>query len=222
MSDRLLVFVKAPRPGEVKTRLARDVGAEPAAALHRAMAARVLERTRPPSGSYTRVVFHAPPDAEAEVARWLPGETLVPQSPGDLGARMAAAFEWAFAGGAARVVLIGTDTPDLAAADIVSALEALRASDVVVGPSLDGGYYLVGLARPCPGIFADISWSTPAVLGETLARAEALDLKVAPRPVRGDIDTLEDLRREWPRLRDWLPADLARGLEPIVGENDRP
>jgi rSAM/selenodomain-associated transferase 1 len=212
MSDLLIVFVKAPRPGLVKTRLAAAIGAEHAAALYRAMAERVFRETDPASGTYARVVCYAPADGRSEVDAWLPGERLHVQSAGDLGARMAAAFEWAFDGGAARVVLIGTDTPDVSRGDLLHAFEALRASDLVVGPSLDGGYYLIGLPRPIPALFERIPWSTPAVLGETLTRAESLGLRAAPLAVKADIDTLEDVRRNWAWMREWLPADLVRAI----------
>jgi len=218
MSDLLIVFVKTPRPGLVKTRLAAAIGAEHAAALYRAMAERVFRETDPANATYARVVCYAPADGRREVDAWLPGERLHAQSAGDLGARMAAAFEWAFDGGAARVVLIGTDTPDLSRGDLLHAFESLRASDLVVGPSLDGGYYLIGLPRPIPALFERIPWSTPTVLGETLTRAESLGLSVAPLAVRGDIDTVEDLRREWLRVAEWLPRDLLEAVAKVMRE----
>lgn len=123
------------RPGRVKTRLAGVLGADLAADLYRAMTERVVRRTA--SDDYARVFFHSPPAAQAEIEAWLGGRS-VPQSPGDLGARMAAAFQWAFDAGASRVVLVGTDVPDLAREDVAGALEALRGSDLVIGPALDG------------------------------------------------------------------------------------
>ena len=149
---------------------------------------------------------------------WLPAERLHVQSAGDLGARMAAAFEWAFDGGAARVVLIGTDTPDLSRGDVLHAFESLRTSDLVVGPSLDGGYYLIGLPRPIPALFERIPWSTPAVLGETLNRAESLGLRAAPLAVKADIDTLEDVRRNWTWMREWVPTTLVQALDATLSD----
>jgi uncharacterized protein len=210
MSDLLVVFVKSPRPGFVKTRLAAAVGAVHAAALYRAMAERVLEATR--GDGHGRAVFFDPPDGRADVEAWLPGETCVAQSAGDLGVRMASAFRWAFDGGATKVVLIGTDAPELSRDDIERAFEALGGHDVVLGPSFDGGYYLIGLRQPAPALFDGITWSTPAVLGQTLELAESLGLTTTPLPARGDVDTVEDLRREWPRMKEWLPRGLAEPL----------
>lgn len=214
--SRLLVFVKAPRPGEVKTRLGVVIGASAAARLYRALAERVLARTRPENGAYERVLVFAPPDAEDDVRSWLPGETCERQADGDLGVRMASAFDRAFAEGASRVILIGTDAPDLSREHVQAALAALAAlahQDLVLGPSTDGGYYLVGLRGPCPRLFEDVRWSTPSVLGETLTRARELGLRVHLLAPLSDIDTLADLRQEWVRIRRWLPETLARELE---------
>jgi rSAM/selenodomain-associated transferase 1 len=209
MKAALLVFVKAPRPGGVKTRLAGALGPELAARLYRAMAERVVQRTAGEDDA--RVFFYSPADAGAEVEAWL-GGLAVPQARGDLGARMAAAFQWAFDRGAARAVLVGTDVPDLAREDVRAAFTALRTHDLALGPSLDGGYYLIGLRQSAPRLFGEMPWSTPDVLGETLRRADEEGMRVRPLPVRGDVDTIDDLRRDWKRLRAWLPVDLAREI----------
>ena len=113
-----------------------------------------------------------------ECARLLPADAVdrfrwEPQAPGDLGARLTAAFAAAFAGGARRVVAIGADAPLLGPGLVRRALRALRRRDAVIGPAADGGYYLVGLGKEVPGVFEGISWSTPSVLGETLRRIES-------------------------------------------------
>lgn len=209
-TSRLLVFAKAPRPGGVKTRLGAVLAADLAAALYRAMAEAVLVRTR--EAPCARTVFFAPGEAEAEMAAWLPHETLVPQEGDDLGARMAAAFTWAFGTGATKVVLVGTDVPGLSDEHVRAALLALDAHDVVLGPARDGGYYLVALRRPAPALFEGVAWGTADVLAQTLARAEAAGLAVAPLAPLGDVDELADLRREWPALRERLPDALVRAL----------
>src|SRR4051812_23773037 len=109
--DVLLVFVKEPRPGAVKSRLAAAVGPERAAGGYRAIAEEEIRRTAPRGDEYDRVLVFAPPAARAGIAQWLPGETLLEQAEGSLGERMASAFADAFAGGARRAVLIGTDVP---------------------------------------------------------------------------------------------------------------
>ena len=201
----LLVFVKAPRPGAVKTRLAAAVGEDAAAALYRAMAELVMEATAP-AGEYQRLVCFDPPDAGDEIRAWLGDQALVPQAAGDLGQRLAAAFAEAFRRGASRVVVIGTDALDLSRDVVCRALAALDQHDLVVGPALDGGYCLLALDRPRPELFQEMPWSTPSVLPETLARAAARGWRVHLLEARGDVDTLDDVRREWDRLRPLLVA----------------
>jgi rSAM/selenodomain-associated transferase 1 len=126
---------------------------------------------------------------------------------------MAAAFEWAFAQGARRVVLVGTDVPELAAGHLDEAISALARHDVVLGPATDGGYYLIALRKPVPALFSAMEWSTPGVFAETKKRAEEGGLAVHVLPALSDIDTIEDVRRDWPSLKAWLPQPLAERLE---------
>lgn len=199
-ADRLVVFVKRPRAGEVKTRLARDIGASDAAALYRTLAEQVLRETAPLDGGYSRLLQFAPADAEDDIARWLPNEARAPQVEGDLGARMEAAFAAQFADGGERVVLVGTDAPGLGRAHLEQAFAALRAHALVLGPATDGGYYLVGLSRRLPALFEGIEWSTPSVLAATREKARTLGLEARLLPELGDVDTVEDVRRERGRL----------------------
>lgn len=218
--DRLIVFVKAPRPGSVKTRLAAALGAETAAQLYRLLADEEIRRTAPLGRGYRRTFLFAPAGAGAEVAAWLPGEELQPQSEGDLGQRMARAFADAFADGARRVVLIGTDTPRVSEAHVCRALTLLDEAELVLGPAEDGGYYLIGLMRPRPELFAGMAWSTPSVFAATLERAAQLGLSVRLLEPLADVDTLEDVRANWaelqpllarsPELRDAMAAALQR------------
>lgn len=213
MTDVLVAFVKEPRPGQVKTRLGRDLGSDLAAALYRSLAELELAQTRPEAAEYARRVYFAPAEAQAEIARWLPGETLVAQSGADLGARMARAFEEVLARGARRAVIVGSDVPWVSRAHVRQALAALDAHDLALGPTGDGGYYLLGLARPLPELFESMPWSTPQVLPETLARAAALGLSVSRLEPLDDIDTLGDLRRAWARLGPLLEPGLRARLE---------
>ena len=200
MPDELIVFVKRPRPGDVKTRLAREIGAGDAAVLYRLMAEHVLRETAPAGRGYARVVLYAPADAGGDIAGWLPGEELAPQAAGDLGRRMAGAFATAFAQGALRAVLIGTDAPGLRRELVERAFADLGDHDLVLGPACDGGYYLIGLQAPRPELFEGIEWSTPTVCAATLARAHALGIRHRQLPELRDVDTLADVRHEWKRL----------------------
>jgi hypothetical protein len=211
--DALIVFVKRPRPGEVKTRLAADIGPELASEVYRTLAEIEIEATRPGPGDYERLFFFAPADAQAEMEAWWPGETWLPQQGADLGARMANAFAEAFRRGARRVAIIGTDVPWVSRETVVGALDALDSCDTVVGPAHDGGYYLLALKAPRSELFTEIAWSTAGVLPSTLARAAVLGLSVHRLEPLPDIDTIEDVRVEWDRLGPILLArsrDLAR------------
>ncbi len=221
MSDRaLIVFLKHPEAGKVKTRLAPALGAQTAAELYRALCEGVLEATTPRPGEYERLVFFTPREAADSVRAWLPGLRLHPQTGGDLGARMAAAFARAFARGARRVALVGTDAPAISRETVTEALEALDGADVVLGPAEDGGYSLLALRQPRPELLDGIAWSTPVVLEETVARAGRGGLRVHQLARLRDIDTPEDLLAEWPRLRSLLGdrPDLRRRIEAAMDE----
>ncbi len=204
MNDVLIVFLKEPVPGRVKTRLASLIGAEAAAALYAALVDHALGALR---GPWRRMLFGAPAEAVGRLADRC-GEPVLPQAEGDLGARMAAAFAEAFASGAGRAVIVGTDCLSLSAIDVEDAFDALDAHDVALAPALDGGYVLLGLRSPQPALFAGVEWSTPRVMSQTLERVARSGLAFARLPRHGDLDTLEDLRRERSRLAA-LPLDEA-------------
>jgi rSAM/selenodomain-associated transferase 1 len=213
VSDRLLVFVKAPRPGAVKTRLAQALGDEGAARVYRALAEEEIRRTAPRAGEYDRTFVFTPNDARAEIGSWLPGVALEPQQGADLGERMARAFASAFAAGARRVAIIGSDVPACAREHVLEAFRSLEEHDVVLGPTHDGGYYLIALDRPRPALFQSIPWSTPSVLPATAERAGVLGLGVRMLDPLRDIDTVQDLKAEWPRLE---PLVAGMGLRTLL------
>jgi uncharacterized protein len=212
MSDRLLVFVKAPRPGAVKTRLAAVLGDDGAARLYRVLAEEEIGRTAPRAGEYDRTFFFTPEDARPEIERWLPGEALAAQQGADLGERMSRAFAFAFAAGAPRVAIVGTDVPAAGREHVMEALRSLDDHDVVLGPTHDGGYYLIALDRPRPALFPSIPWSTPSVLPATAERAGVLGLSVRMLDPLRDIDTVADLKAEWPRLRHLVAGTALEAL----------
>lgn len=203
-SDVLIVFVKEPRPGAVKTRLASAIGPEAAADVYRALAEQEIRRTAPRPGEYSRLFFFTPAEARERIQSWLPGESLWPQGGDDLGARMAGAFAEAFRRGARRAAVIGTDVPWVSRGLVADALSALGEHDVVLGPTADGGYYLLALDRPRPELFGGIAWSTRSVFAATVERAGALGLGVSVLEELPDIDTLEDVRAHWDELRPMI------------------
>lgn len=199
-NDRLIVFTRYPQPGAAKTRLIPALGAEGAAALQRQMTEHTLTQVQKlihlrPVG--VEIWFAVTASAEAnrqQMQDWL-GTTWVyqPQPDGDLGARMAKAFQSAFTSGMTRVVTIGTDCPRLDAEKLAQAFETLQDADLVLGPAADGGYYLIGLRRFVPELFAGIAWSTETVLSQTIEIAQRLELSVTCLETLTDIDRPADL-----------------------------
>jgi rSAM/selenodomain-associated transferase 1 len=193
VSSHLVVFVKNPVPGTVKTRLTPALTPEQAAAVYRAFVKDVLRQgERIPVDA--RVLAFAPADARRAVAvlashSW----QLAPQADTDLGGRMAAAADRRFRAGAERVVIIGTDAPTLPDEHLRQAFDLLRATDVVLGPSTDGGYYLVGLSGPRPDVFHEVDWSTGRVLRQTVDRIQAANLRLGLLPPWYDVDTPDEL-----------------------------
>jgi rSAM/selenodomain-associated transferase 1 len=187
-----VIFARAPRLGAVKTRLAADVGAAAALAAYRALGARVVGAVHDLPACDVVVAF-TPADGREELEAWLPGSVVYePQVGGDLGARMAGAIARRHAAGATRVVVIGTDCPGVDAGVVEAAFARLDTADVVLGPALDGGYYLVGVRRPTPEIFMEVPWSAPDTLAVTIERARAAGLTVALLDPLRDIDTGAD------------------------------
>ena len=191
----LIIFTRYPEPGKTKTRLIPVLGAEGAARLQRQMTEQTLAQVkelkafRPLS-----VEVHFAGGNQQLMQDWLGSDIIYrQQSEGDLGRRMALAFKESFSAGMTGVVIIGTDCPDLNAQLMVKAFHAIEQNDLVLGPALDGGYYLIGLRRLIPELFTGISWSTAEVLEQTRSIAERLDLAIAFLPLLNDIDRPEDL-----------------------------
>ncbi len=191
---RVIVLAKAPVAGFAKTRLIPALGPEGAAALAARLLAHAVATAR--EAALGPVEVCAAPDTTHPAFQALAGVVaLSEQGEGDLGARMARAFERHFAQtDAPPCLLIGTDAPGLDAAALREAAAALVDADAVFVPALDGGYTLVGLRRPAPALFTDMRWSTPQVMAETRARAAGLGLRVAERPPLADIDEPDDLK----------------------------
>ena len=196
MRSLLVVFTRHPEPGHTKTRLIPALGANGAAELHRRMTEHTLRRAVPPDLSLE--VRYAG-GGEGEMHEWLGvGHLLRPQGEGDLGARMSRAFEESFDAGYGRVVIIGTDCPDLTAAGVKRALEALEENDLVLGPAADGGYYLIAIraevrGRATASLFRGIDWGSTRVLDQSLEAAKAAGLTLLLLETLTDIDRPEDL-----------------------------
>lgn len=187
--NTLILFIRNPQIGKVKTRLAATVGEEEALNIYQFL----LDHTRRIALEVEalRMLFYSENIAtndgwdEAFFEKYL-------QHHGDLGERMYHAFQKAFDTGAQKVVIAGSDCPELEASILNEAYTLLDSHDVVLGPSYDGGYYLLGLKTPAPELFENMVWSTETVLSETLTRLKNTGKSCALLPVLNDIDTEED------------------------------
>jgi len=217
----LAVFAKAPVPGRVKTRLIPPLTPVEAARIARACLEESLRRFVPAAEGATASLYLDGDVDDSLLA--LCGSLdvpVVPQSVGDLGARLRSAFRAARSGGASKVLAIGSDSPTLDPARIREAIEALDTSDIVLGPTEDGGYYLIGTRRDADGIFDGIPWSTPNVARATLARAAALGLSVQQLPAWYDLDDVASLRRARDDAGDQVSA-LTRTIDSVLTARTR-
>lgn len=203
----LLVFARSPAPGKVKTRLAKDVGAEAAVRVYRFLAEGVWREVAP--GGFARWLFFTPAGEEDLVKRWLPGaDRYLPQpDEEDLGFRLAFAFEAAFRSGADKVVVVGTDVPELTAALVRQAFDLLEGHSAVLGPSHDGGFWLLGICASGRVSFDGIEWGTSKAGRGMLHNLRSAGHLVAELPVLTDVDTLKDLKR-FPYLTALTGNDL--------------
>ncbi len=211
-STALVIFAKAPIPGEVKTRLSPGLTEDEAATLHGSFVLDTLERTKAAASKFKlpvdRFLACAPSSSHVffKIMEARHGVTLLDQQGCDLGARMAQAFAALFARGYRYIVVVGTDVPSLPLTHYRDAVQSLTRHDLILGPARDGGYYLIGMTAPHPNLFRDIPWSTNQVLALTQEKATAAGLKIALLPVWSDVDTLDDLQA----LIDECAADKKR------------
>lgn len=194
---RLLgIFAKWPQPGLVKTRLARDIGAEYAARLAEAFLRDTVERFAGLGDE--RWLCYAPSESAARV--WFQGIVqngykLWPQPPGDLGQRLEAFFAAARQTGANCLIVLGADSPTLPTEFVSEAFDKLESHPAVLGPTDDGGYYLLGVRTALSGVLAGIRWSTPHAMQDTQSALTRAGLPPVFLPAWYDVDTLADLQR---------------------------
>ena len=195
----LVIFAKAPIPGEVKTRLCPPLTPDEAATLHGSFVLDMLERTKVAMAKLKlpidRYLACAPSSTLVffKIMEARQGVRLIDQVGDDLGARMQHAFETLFGKGYQRVFIVGTDVPSLPLDHYTQALALLETNDLVLGPALDGGYYVIGLTRAVPELFTGIPWSTDRVRALTQEKATTLGLKTAWLSPWRDVDTIDDL-----------------------------
>jgi hypothetical protein len=203
------VIAKRPAPGQTKTRLTPPLTPESAAALYGCLLGDTLDLVRAVPGVARGILF-APNDADGYFGALAPDFLLRPQVGPDLGHRLAHGLSDGLNHhGHPKVIILDSDSPTLPVAYLIEAVAALDTHDAVFGPCDDGGYYLIGLSRPCPRLTLGVPMSTATVLADSLAIAAAEGLRTHLLPAWYDVDTvaeLERLRREF----DTLPVERAR------------
>jgi hypothetical protein len=192
--NTVIVFIKSPEKGRVKTRLAKGVGDTAALELYRCFVMDVLDMVR--STPWALRVYYYPENAFDPIRTWL-GDDLdfSPQRGASLGDKMKNALADTFAAGYERAVLIGSDLPDLPSSIVDKAFKGLAQCSAAIGPSRDGGYYLIGFTAKgfTPQVFHDLPWGSDQVLDLTLNRFKDHHVSHHTLPVWQDIDTQEDL-----------------------------
>lgn len=215
-------MAKVPRPGAVKTRLEAVLSPELCADLALALLFDALAKSQR-IGEEPIIAFFPPGDKALMTKLLGPEVRLVPQSGGTLGERMFSAFDFAFSNGADSVVMIGTDSPTFPADYIEQAFSFLETeSDVVLGRTSDGGFYLVGLRRLDAGLFANVRWSSPNTFDDVYRNAADLNLHLREVPAWYDIDEPQDLKRMIDELKfnsnaRRRAAHVAEWLETTMG-----
>jgi len=204
MQETLLILVKNPVEGHAKTRLAKEIGHPMAIEVYRRLLACTHRAVAPLTCK--KVVWYG--DFIPPHDLWDGYEKRL-QAGNGLGERMLGAFEAAFAAGSHKVVVIGSDCPAIEPRHLAAAFEALDAHDSVLGPALDGGYYLLGMKRLMPVFFENIPWSTETVLACSLQAAAQIGASCTLLEPLSDIDTAQDL---WPFIAQ---LDLAHAFAPI-------
>ena len=221
-ADRLLVFARRPAPGKVKTRLTPPLAPEDAATIYEACLRDVVTHAARERGR-VELWYAGGRKADAWFAREFQSMHHQRQSSGALGERLADAFARSFADGGERVIILGGDVPTLPESTLTSAFTDLEDADGVVGPSLDGGYVLIGLRHATwprgRTLFQDIPWSTEHVLSVTLLRAGEAGLDMRLLPGWYDVDRVADLERAKAdaapdsHLGRWLRSEAARNVQ---------
>lgn len=201
-----VIMAKQPLVGKTKTRLCPALTPQQAADLSEALLLDTITLVSQLPGIDLALAI-TPPSSKVYFAGITPtGTCLLPVEGENIGACLVQAFETLLGMGYRKALAINADSPSLPAQFILQAVDLLDQADLVLGPGEDGGYYLVGMSRLQPGIFAEIAWSTDRVLVQTLERSRQLGLSTALTPPWYDIDTVAELQRLNKDLRE-LPAD---------------
>lgn len=205
----IIIFARYPDEGKVKTRLAATIGDHYAKVFYKLIAENIISEVKRIRKVYTYIFFSE--EEKSKIKKWLGQKYFYSHQEGkDLGERMSEAFRKVFSHGANKVILTGTDIPDLSKDIIEEAIVSLDNHDIVIGPAKDGGYYLIGMKKLYSPLFEDIEFSTPLVLLQTINKIEKLKLQYCLLPELHDIDTEEELVR-------WLNNSQSSSLKKEIG-----
>ncbi len=193
MSTSLIIFAKSPIPGKVKTRLTPHITPTEAAELYKSFIADIICSTRKLKCDQVAIAY-TPSNAEATFHS-ICGQSVnyLPQKGDNLGERMKNAFKLSFNEGSKRTVIIGTDSPTLPLSYIQKSFDVLKEVPIAIGPTFDGGYYLIGLSEQNDAIFDGIDWSTSKVFDQTLTRIQTINKQLYVLPPWYDVDTPDNL-----------------------------
>ena len=199
-STSLIIFIRFPYIGKVKSRLATSLGAEIATKVYQLCAEHVFQESNWVSSKIQKYVFYSDSGDEEKIKQWAGSRfRFSPQVQGNLGKKLNDAFRTVFDGGTQKAIIVASDVPDLSAEIIDDAVDRLDENDIVIGPCYDGGYYLLGMKKLYGQLFQEVAWSTEHVYRQTLYNAKEIDLKAYSLPCLVDIDTEDDLRK-WSKM----------------------
>lgn len=208
-TDSLIIFLRYPKIGKVKTRLAKTTSSEFALRFYKSCAENLINNVKK-IPKVNRFVFYSNKNEKDEITNWLGGKLFFAHQEGDdLGSRMKNAFEKVFTTGAKKVIIVGTDIPDLSNDIILKAFEYLDRNEFVIGPSRDGGYYLLGMKKSYPILFEDIEFSTSSVYAKTIKKINEIKLNFHILPELQDIDTETDLQQ-------WLNSSSVNSIKDSI------
>ncbi|PKL89677.1 MAG: hypothetical protein CVV23_04190 [Ignavibacteriae bacterium HGW-Ignavibacteriae-2] len=189
----VILFTRFPTEGKVKTRLASTVGNYYAALFYKIIAKKIISDVKLVKNIY-QYIFYSEKTERNKIKNWLGRNFFYHNQVGDdLGERMKFAFEKVFSHGAQKVIIVGTDIPEISKRVIENAIDLLDTNDTVIGPSKDGGFYLLGMKKYYPALFDGIKYSTDSVFSKTIEKSKGLNLKLSLLPELMDIDTESDL-----------------------------
>lgn len=215
MKNAVIIFAKFPEAGEVKTRLAASIGSEKAAEFYRISSEEVFAQCLNLPDDYNLYLFFNDDRNYEKISKWVDKRFILePQIGNGLGEKMKNSFMKCFTLGIEKSLIIGTDAPQITAEIIETAFNYLDDYDVVLGPSLDGGYYLLGMRTFYPFLFDGIKWSSDEVLPSTLNILSREKIRYNLLPLLRDVDTIDDLyalritKHPSEKLNNWLKANL--------------